>query len=181
MQKVELNYKYSGQVAEIVLNDGKGNVLDSIMMKELNQVFVEFKKNPNIKIITIEGAGKHFSFGASVEEHTKDQVVGKDSEEKVKGGARHHDGDTAPHRLAVESTFQFMRLDFALALVQHLDITAKGNRGNHVLGLIRTRLVHPQGFAKADRKSQNLDAKPACYPEMAKFMHRNQYADGMGK
>jgi len=75
MQKIELNYKYEGQVAEIVLNDGKGNVLDSIMMKELNQVFVEFKKNPNIKIITIEGAGKHFSFGASVEEHTKDQVV----------------------------------------------------------------------------------------------------------
>ncbi|MFK5857057.1 MAG: enoyl-CoA hydratase-related protein [Bacteroidota bacterium] len=75
MQKLELNYKYSGQVAEIILNDGKGNVLDSIMMQELNQLFTDFKKNPDIKIITIEGAGKHFSFGASVEEHTKDQVA----------------------------------------------------------------------------------------------------------
>lgn len=75
MQKVELNFKHSGQVAEIILNDGKGNVLDSIMMQELNQLFNDFKKNPDIKIITIEGAGKHFSFGASVEEHTKDQVV----------------------------------------------------------------------------------------------------------
>lgn len=75
MQKLELNYKYSGQVAEIILNDGKGNILDSIMMHELNQLFTDFKKNPDIKIITIEGAGKNFSFGASVEEHTKDQVA----------------------------------------------------------------------------------------------------------
>lgn len=75
MQKIELIYKYSGQVAEIILNDGKGNVLDSIMMKELNLLFLEFKKKPDIKIITIEGSGKHFSFGASVAEHSKDQVV----------------------------------------------------------------------------------------------------------
>lgn len=75
MQKIELIYKHSGQVAEIILNDGKGNVLDSIMMKELNLLFLEFKKKPDIKIITIEGSGKHFSFGASVAEHSKDQVV----------------------------------------------------------------------------------------------------------
>lgn len=75
MQKIELIYKYSGQVAEIILNDGKGNVLDSIMMKELNLLFLEFKKKPDIKIITIEGSGKHFSFGASVAEHSKNQVV----------------------------------------------------------------------------------------------------------
>ena len=75
MQKVELNYKHRGQVAEIILNDGKGNVLDSIMMQELNHLFKEFKKKPDLKIITFEGAGKHFSFGASVEEHAKDQVV----------------------------------------------------------------------------------------------------------
>jgi len=74
MQKIEVNYKHSGQVAEIILNDGKGNVLDNIMMQELNLLFIEFKKNPDIKIITFEGAGKHFSFGASVEEHTRDKV-----------------------------------------------------------------------------------------------------------
>jgi len=74
MQKIEVNYKHSGQVAEIILNDGKGNVLDNIMMQELNLLFKEFKKNPDIKIITFEGAGKHFSFGASVEEHTRDKV-----------------------------------------------------------------------------------------------------------
>jgi cyclohexa-1,5-dienecarbonyl-CoA hydratase len=75
MQKVKLNYKHSGQVAQVILDDGKGNVLDSIMMGELNQVFAEFKKNPDIKIITFEGEGKHFSFGASVEEHTKENAA----------------------------------------------------------------------------------------------------------
>jgi len=75
MQKIELNYKHSGQVAEIILNDGKGNVLDSIMMKELNQLFSDLKNKPDVKILTIEGSGKHFSFGASVAEHSKDQVV----------------------------------------------------------------------------------------------------------
>ena len=74
MQKIEVNYNHSGQVVEIILNDGKGNVLDNIMMQELNLLFKEFKNKPDIKIITFEGAGKHFSFGASVEEHTKDKV-----------------------------------------------------------------------------------------------------------
>lgn len=75
MQKIELNYKHSGQVAEIILNDGKGNVLDNIMMNELLVLFDDFSNNKDLKLITFEGAGKHFSFGASVEEHTKDQVV----------------------------------------------------------------------------------------------------------
>ncbi len=33
-----------------------------------------FKNNNDIKLITFEGAGKHFSFGASVEEHTKENA-----------------------------------------------------------------------------------------------------------
>ncbi len=75
MQKVKINYKYSGQIAEITLDDGKGNVLDSIMMEELNQVFSGLKQKPDIKMITFEGEGKHFSFGASVEEHTKENAA----------------------------------------------------------------------------------------------------------
>ena len=41
------------------------------MMKELHAVFAKIKSNKDIKLITFEGEGKHFSFGASVEEHTK--------------------------------------------------------------------------------------------------------------
>ncbi len=42
------------------------------MMEELQQLLNTFKTTPQLKLITFEGAGKHFSFGASVEEHTKE-------------------------------------------------------------------------------------------------------------
>ena len=72
MKKISLEYTNDGTVANIILDDGKGNVLDNIMMLELLDVFKEFKKNTAIKLIVFQGAGKHFSFGASVPEHTKE-------------------------------------------------------------------------------------------------------------
>lgn len=72
MQKIKVEYTNENSVARIILDDGKGNVLDSIMMEDLQQLLNDFKKAPQIKLITFEGAGKHFSFGASVEEHTKE-------------------------------------------------------------------------------------------------------------
>ncbi len=72
MEKLQLEYSHEGAVANIILNDGKGNVLDNIMMLEILDVFKEIRANQHIKLITFTGAGKHFSFGASVEEHTKE-------------------------------------------------------------------------------------------------------------
>ncbi len=74
MQKIKINYTHNDSVARIILDDGKGNVLDSIMMGELNELLNSFKNNSDLKLITFEGAGKHFSFGASVEEHTKENA-----------------------------------------------------------------------------------------------------------
>ena len=67
MQKIKLEYTHDNSVARIILDDGKGNVLDSIMMGELNELLDSFKEKNDLKLITFEGAGKHFSFGASVE------------------------------------------------------------------------------------------------------------------
>ena len=75
MEKVRIEYTHNNSVARVFLDDGKGNVLDNIMMNELIELFDDFNTNENLKLITFEGAGKHFSFGASVEEHTKDKVV----------------------------------------------------------------------------------------------------------
>lgn len=72
MEKVNLTYSHHGSVANLVLNDGKGNVLDNIMMLELLDCFKEFEQNKNLKLIVFQGEGKHFSFGASVEEHTRE-------------------------------------------------------------------------------------------------------------
>lgn len=72
MKKVLVKYTHENTVARIVLTDGKGNILDHIMMEELQVVLNEFKNKPELKLITFEGGGKHFSFGARVEEHKKE-------------------------------------------------------------------------------------------------------------
>jgi len=75
MEKLKVNYLHNNSVAQIILDDGKGNVLDHIMMEEMQHLFSEFSKKQDLKLITFEGAGKHFSFGASVEEHQKDMAA----------------------------------------------------------------------------------------------------------
>lgn len=75
MKKIKVYYTHNNSVARIVLDDGKGNVLDHIMMEELQTLLNSFSSNNHLKLISFEGAGKHFSFGASVEEHTKELAV----------------------------------------------------------------------------------------------------------
>ena len=73
--KIKVKYTHNNSVARIILDDGKGNVLDNIMMNELIQVLNSFNDKNDIKLITFEGAGKHFSFGANVEEHKKENAA----------------------------------------------------------------------------------------------------------
>ena len=75
MQKIRVEYAYEGSVAQIILDAGKGNVLDDIMMNEIIDTLTSFKTRNDLKLITFEGAGNHFSFGASVEEHTKENAL----------------------------------------------------------------------------------------------------------
>ncbi len=73
MQKIRTEFSHSGTVCQVVLDDGKGNVLDSVMMNNLHVLFKSLHEMKDVKLITFEGGGKHFSFGASVAEHTKEQ------------------------------------------------------------------------------------------------------------
>jgi cyclohexa-1,5-dienecarbonyl-CoA hydratase len=52
----------------------KGNVIDRALMSALARVFTEARANAGVKAIVLEGAGGHFSFGASVQEHLPDQA-----------------------------------------------------------------------------------------------------------
>ncbi|HRH65172.1 MAG TPA: enoyl-CoA hydratase-related protein [Bacteroidia bacterium] len=72
MEKINVVYNYDNAVAVIKLDHDKGNVLDHIMMDELSDLLSSFHANDDLKFILFEGAGKHFSFGASVEEHRKE-------------------------------------------------------------------------------------------------------------
>jgi cyclohexa-1,5-dienecarbonyl-CoA hydratase len=60
---------YDGQLWRVFLDRPKGNVLDSEMIAGLHALFERARDEQHLKLVTIEGAGKHFSFGASIEEH----------------------------------------------------------------------------------------------------------------
>lgn len=75
MEKISVNFTHGNAVARITLNDGKGNVLDQVMMAEIQEQLDLFAQKNELKLIVFEGAGKHFSFGASVAEHQKEQAA----------------------------------------------------------------------------------------------------------
>lgn len=42
MHKIKLEYSHNSSVARIILDDGKGNILDKIMMSELIELLNSF-------------------------------------------------------------------------------------------------------------------------------------------
>jgi cyclohexa-1,5-dienecarbonyl-CoA hydratase len=74
--KIRLERHHDGAVWRVLLDSPKGNVLDSTMMGDIHEMLDDAKLSKEIRLIVYEGAGKHFSFGASVEEHTKDRAAG---------------------------------------------------------------------------------------------------------
>jgi cyclohexa-1,5-dienecarbonyl-CoA hydratase len=65
-----------GAVLRILLDRPKGNVLTRAMMNELADALDRHASDPGLRLVVLRGAGGHFSFGASVEEHRRDQVAG---------------------------------------------------------------------------------------------------------
>jgi cyclohexa-1,5-dienecarbonyl-CoA hydratase len=63
-----------GTLLRLVLDRPKGNVLTLDMMKALSEALTLQSANPRLRMVFIRGAGNHFSFGASVEEHRKEQA-----------------------------------------------------------------------------------------------------------
>ncbi len=63
-----------GTLLHLVMDKPKGNILSLEMMQALSKELDAQKDNPHLRAVIIRGAGKHFSFGASVEEHQKDQA-----------------------------------------------------------------------------------------------------------
>jgi len=63
-----------GTLLRLVLDKPKGNILSMEMMKALSQALAAQMNNSHLRMVVIRGAGNHFSFGASVEEHRKEQA-----------------------------------------------------------------------------------------------------------
>lgn len=74
--RVRASFDETGLVHHLLLDHPRGNILDRAMIGALRGAIAESRKKPELRALVIEGAGKHFSFGASVEEH-RAPVVGE--------------------------------------------------------------------------------------------------------
>ncbi len=59
---------------QLTLNQPKGNVLTMAMLGDLSEALIAHKELQHQRLVLLRGAGSHFSFGASVEEHRKEQA-----------------------------------------------------------------------------------------------------------
>jgi len=73
-EKIKVTDHLDGAVWRVLLDAPKGNVLDSVMMADIHAMLDEASDHGELRLIVYEGAGKHFSFGASVEEHVKERA-----------------------------------------------------------------------------------------------------------
>ena len=68
-------YEKKDKVAKITLNVPPSNWLTIVMMKEINQVLAEIKKDPTVQLLVFDHAGeKAFCDGVDVADHTADKV-----------------------------------------------------------------------------------------------------------
>lgn len=74
MSDVQIQSAFDGALVRLVVNKPKGNVFSRAVMLELDAAVIKAQASPAAKLITIQGAGPHFSFGASVEEHIREQI-----------------------------------------------------------------------------------------------------------
>jgi len=74
-EKIRCEPALDGQLLRVVLNAPKGNVLDGAMMGEINQLLGSLQGRSEVKLVCFVGQGKHFSFGASVEEHVGERAA----------------------------------------------------------------------------------------------------------
>lgn len=61
--------------AAFTLFHEKGNILTADMVVALRSALEGVAQNPHLKLITIEGAGADFSFGASIPEHAPGEIA----------------------------------------------------------------------------------------------------------
>lgn len=74
-EHLEVDSEERDTVLRITLNRPKGNVLTGAMLEELSGALETHRSNRHLRLVVLRGAGPHFSFGASVEEHRRDQAA----------------------------------------------------------------------------------------------------------
>ena len=73
--RVRMESLEGGAFRRLVLDAPKANVIDAAMTASLRDAVADIGADPAVKAAVLEGAGAHFSFGASVEEHLPGNVA----------------------------------------------------------------------------------------------------------
>ena len=73
-ERLALALSHDARLLTVRLAGGKGNIVDAAMMKELHSVVDALAERPGVRAMLLTAEGKHFSFGASVEEHAPENV-----------------------------------------------------------------------------------------------------------
>ncbi|RLE17007.1 MAG: hypothetical protein DRJ50_14560, partial [Actinobacteria bacterium] len=74
MNVIRQDVSTDGSVHTITLDSAPGNVIDIAMCELLRPAIAEAAASVVGKVLVLRGSGKHFSFGASVEEHLPDKA-----------------------------------------------------------------------------------------------------------
>jgi hypothetical protein len=69
---------------------------------------------------------------------------------KLAAGPGSDDQAALAHRLPIEGAFDFFGRDFALAFVQHLDVTAQRKDGDRPFGAVLAQPALPEGAPEPD-------------------------------
>ncbi len=72
MVRSELHH--NGAHLRLILDQPKANLITRDLMRDLRGAIGTVARSPAIKLVTLEGAGDHFSYGASIEEHRPEVI-----------------------------------------------------------------------------------------------------------
>ncbi|NUQ34027.1 MAG: enoyl-CoA hydratase/isomerase family protein [Planctomycetaceae bacterium] len=66
-----------GALARITFANGRGNILTTALLRDLREAVKTSLDNRHLKLITLQGLGANFSYGASIEEHAPAAIAGE--------------------------------------------------------------------------------------------------------
>jgi cyclohexa-1,5-dienecarbonyl-CoA hydratase len=66
---VRTETRRDGAHLRIIVDEPKGNIVSIAVLRAIRAAVAGVEQTPHVKLVTIEGAGDHFSYGASIEEH----------------------------------------------------------------------------------------------------------------
>jgi cyclohexa-1,5-dienecarbonyl-CoA hydratase len=72
---VHSELRLDGGHLQLILDQPKGNIISRALIGDLRAALAAVPRTSSIRLVTIEGAGDHFSYGASVEEHLPEHIA----------------------------------------------------------------------------------------------------------